>query len=66
MDEVELLQANLQYAHIRYMDGRETTVSIRHLVPLPKDTHIHNDVLPAPDVQKDNLVHMVMNCYMGI
>ena len=33
VDEVELLQANPQYAHIRHLDGRETTVSIRHLAP---------------------------------
>ena len=57
VDEVKLLQANQQYAHIRYTDGRETTVSIRHLAPLPEDTHIH-DVLPAPDVQDgDELLH---------
>ena len=53
VDKVELLQANPQYTHIRYADGRETTVSIRHLAPLPEDNHIH-DVLPAPDVQEDN------------
>ena len=28
-------------------------MSIRHLAPLPEDTHIH-DVLPAPDVQEDS------------
>ena len=33
VDEVELLQANPQYAHVRYPDGRETTVSLRHLAP---------------------------------
>ena len=33
VDEVELLQANPQYAHIRHTDGRESTVSIRHLAP---------------------------------
>ena len=30
------------------------TVSIYHLAPLPEDTHIHNDVLPAPDVQENS------------
>ena len=53
VDEVELLQANLQYAHIRYANSRETTVSIRHLAPLPEDTHIHN-ALPVLDVQEDS------------
>ena len=33
VDEVQLLQANPQCAHIQYTDGRETTVSIRHLAP---------------------------------
>ena len=33
VDEVQLLEANPQYAHIRYPNGRETTVSIRHLAP---------------------------------
>ena len=54
VDNVELLQATPQYAHIRYTDGREMTVPIRHLAPLPEDTQIHNDVLPAPDVLEDS------------
>ncbi|KFD61554.1 hypothetical protein M514_08451 [Trichuris suis] len=33
VEEVELLQVNPQYAHVRLPDGRETTVSIRHLAP---------------------------------
>ena len=36
VDEVELLQANPSYAHVRYPDGRETTVSMRHLAPVGK------------------------------
>ena len=63
VDEVVLLQANQQYAHIRYSDSRETTVSVRHLASLPEDIHIH-DVLPATDVQEwscskhgDELLH---------
>ena len=46
VDEVELLQANPQYAHVRYADGRETTVSIRHLAP-SGDTSQQKDVLPG-------------------
>ena len=38
VDEVELLQANPQYAHIRHADGRESTVSIQYLAPCG-DTH---------------------------
>ena len=33
VDEVELLGANTNYAHIRYPDGRTTTVSTKHLTP---------------------------------
>ena len=49
MDEVQLLQANPQYAHVRHADGRETTVSIRHLAPRGS-----TDVLPWQDSQADN------------
>lgn len=34
VEEVELLQANPHYAHIRYQNGEETTVSTRHLAPV--------------------------------
>lgn len=33
VDEVDLLEANPQYAHIRHADGRESTVSIKDLAP---------------------------------
>ncbi|MCP4800870.1 MAG: DDE-type integrase/transposase/recombinase, partial [bacterium] len=38
VDEVELLQANPHYAFVRYPDGRETTVSTKHLAPKPPST----------------------------
>lgn len=31
VDEVELLHSNIDYAHVKYPDGRETTVSTKHL-----------------------------------
>ena len=34
VDEVELLEANPSYAHVRFPDGRESTVSLRHLAPV--------------------------------
>ncbi len=37
VDQAELLQANPQYAQIRYPDGRESTVSIRHLAPMGEE-----------------------------
>ena len=33
VEEVELLDANPQYAHVKLPSGRETTVSLRHLAP---------------------------------
>ena len=33
VDEVELLEANPNYAHIRHTDGRESTVSLRDIAP---------------------------------
>ncbi|KAI5724684.1 hypothetical protein M8J77_015839 [Diaphorina citri] len=39
VEEVELLEANDEYAHVRLPDGRETTVSTRHLAP-PGSTEI--------------------------
>ncbi|XP_069984643.1 uncharacterized protein [Penaeus vannamei] len=38
VDEVELIQANPQYAHIRYPDGKEDPVSVRHLAPAGSET----------------------------
>ena len=34
VDEVELIEANNLYAHVRHQDGRESTVSLRHLAPV--------------------------------
>ena len=33
VDEVELIEANPSYAHIRLPDGRKDTVSLKHLAP---------------------------------
>ena len=38
VEEVELTHANPTYAHIRYKDGRESTVSLTDLAPCPRDT----------------------------
>ena len=46
IDEVELLQANPQYAYIRYPDGREDTVSIRHLAPAGSEPRVRADHIP--------------------
>ncbi|KRY36479.1 hypothetical protein T01_4535 [Trichinella spiralis] len=33
VEEMELMEAYPKYAHVRLTDGRETTVSLRHLAP---------------------------------
>ncbi|KAI3378313.1 hypothetical protein SNEBB_002032 [Seison nebaliae] len=58
VDEVELLQANPQYAHVRYPDGRETTVSIRHLAPSKSTFPCEGQNLQAessPNLQVESL-----------
>ena len=37
-DEVELLKANPNFAHVRLNDGRETTVALKDLAPCPTTT----------------------------
>ena len=49
VDEVELLQANPHYAFVRYPDGRETTVSTKHLAPTPTSTP-QDQILPRDSV----------------
>ena len=34
MEIVEVLEVNPNYAHVRFNNGRETTVSLRHIAPL--------------------------------
>ena len=61
VDEVELLEANPDYAHVRFDNGRETTVSIRDLAPngtsLNEDHNIISneplaDLQPTPPIQQ--------------
>ena len=39
VQEVDLLDCNPQYAHIRFPSGRESTVSLRHLAPTPDSSN---------------------------
>ena len=42
--EVKLLEANPQYAYIKYPNGRESIVSLRHLAPIERsDSTSQND-----------------------
>ena len=68
VDEVELLEANHQYAHIRFSDGRESTVSTQHLAPsgesegaiqsLPEHTVSDN---ATSNAEHDNTIHIGPN-----
>ena len=49
VDEVELLNANPQYAHVRLRDGRETTVSLRQLAPVGEIVETADSCAPGPD-----------------
>ncbi|XP_065678751.1 uncharacterized protein LOC136093613 [Hydra vulgaris] len=57
VDEVQLIDANPQYAHIKYPDGRETTVSLRHLAPTSSAPIIDqtNDIEPSPENAFNNI-----------
>ena len=41
-DEVHLIEANPQYAHVRYPDGKEDTVALKQLAPKPTS---NNEIL---------------------
>ena len=43
VDEVDLIEANTQYAFIRFPDGREDTVNLHDLAPYPTDS-IHDSI----------------------
>lgn len=54
VDEVELVEANPRFAHVRFPGGREDTVSIKDLAPCgrdrrPDDTHTNIPVASTPD-----------------
>ena len=51
VDEVQLIEANPLYSHVRLQDGRETTVSNRHLAPLGNKTSEDTEISDRdPDV----------------
>ena len=35
VEVVELMEVNLTYAHVKFSDGREDTVALRNLAPIP-------------------------------
>ncbi|XP_033114042.1 uncharacterized protein LOC117114484 [Anneissia japonica] len=67
VDEVELLHANPQYAHVRFQDGRESTVSLRHLAPVGVisdnefGTAAENDIAPQNNDPQNNQIKPLLN-----
>ena len=63
VDEVELIEANPNYAHIRHNDGRETTVSLHDLAPCvqPESTNplasqpVPQGISPPEELSEINL-----------
>ena len=43
VDIVELLEANSNFAHVRFRDGREDTVALRNLAPFPRESQDERD-----------------------
>ena len=68
VDEVELIQANPSYAHIRFPTGREATVSLRDLAPVgeaqcpgqQEDRPVSDQAVAAdePDLTMDEIPSM--------
>ena len=53
--EVHLMDINPSYAHIRYLDGRESTVAIKHLpaCPAPPIVVDRDTTSPLSHINKD-------------
>ena len=60
VDEVEIIGANPHYAHIRYLDGRQTTTSTKHLALFGEPTHYFQPsapTLPGPLLEEEPNTH---------
>lgn len=55
VDEVTLLEANAEYAHVRMPDGRETTVSTRHLAPIGQGLSEEESILSSEEENQDQI-----------
>ena len=63
VDQVELTDANMAYAHIRYPDGRESTVSLRDLAPCPDDCHQISELQLTPLLKQTLLLTSLQKFY---
>ena len=62
VDEMKLLQANPHYAHVRYPDGRETTVATKHLAPKGQVV----ETLPAPERIPEEAENLPFDTCVGV
>jgi len=56
LDQVELQDVNPTYANVRYTDDRESTVSLRDLVPCPSvpiDVEHYSQAAPSKSVEEN-------------
>ena len=65
VEQVELTQANPQYAHIRYNDGRKSSVSLADLAPCPRNStdtenietiNENNDIIVADSLNNNEKI----------
>ena len=61
VSEVELLETKPTYAHVRHADGRESTVSLKHLAPLPSEGGDLPDVTETVDDVSDSVPKPVLS-----
>ena len=59
VEEVQLVDVNPNYAHVKTLTGKDLTVSLRDLSPLPVSDSLPDEALPCstedhPDVSSDN------------
>lgn len=50
--EVELIESNSNFAHVRFKDGRESTVSTKDLAPFPSPEPTTQTTEPTPVLQR--------------
>ena len=56
-DKVHLIEANPQYAHVRYPDGKEDTVALMHLSPKPTSRDKILEKNRVAEVDSENLAN---------
>ena len=54
VDTVELIEANSNFAHIRFPDGRESTVSVSDLAPMVSRHNLPQMLIPIPCLKLPN------------